>query len=232
MRNLQSRLQYRILKEEALIRYGFKKIGESYQYQIPIEDSLQLVITISKDQKTSAIIDSQTKEEYILVDLERETGSFVAKMKETYDQLIEAFIQNCTIENNQVADLIAYIENKYHDQLEYLWKNDTKNAVWRAKTNKKWYGVLMEIEENRLGLPSDQIIQVVDLKCHPEDLKELVDYQTIFPGYHMNKKYWITIILNRNVLNETIFSLIDQSYMLTQNKQKQRGENMRIQKNK
>ncbi|WP_369048513.1 MmcQ/YjbR family DNA-binding protein [Tenacibaculum sp. UWU-22] len=56
----------------------------------------------------------------------------------------------------------------------------------------------------------------VNLKCNPDWAIELREnYQSIKPGYHMNKKHWNTIVLNSNDINDAFaFELIDHSYDL------------------
>lgn len=39
-------------------------------------------------------------------------------------------------------------------------------------------------------------------------------FPSVLPAYHMNKKYWISVILDGSVPEETIFGLIDESYAL------------------
>lgn len=55
----------------------------------------------------------------------------------------------------------------------------------------------------------------INLKCNPDlaiFLRE--NYKSIIPGYHMNKKHWNTIYLNKEVPDEKIYELIDHSYNL------------------
>jgi len=57
--------------------------------------------------------------------------------------------------------------------------------------------------------------QQVNLKCDPERAINLREqYPSILPGYHMNKKHWNTIILEREVSATMIKALIDHSYEL------------------
>ncbi|MBR3153114.1 MAG: MmcQ/YjbR family DNA-binding protein, partial [Clostridia bacterium] len=48
----------------------------------------------------------------------------------------------------------------------------------------------------------------------------IIDNKKIFPGYHMNKKSWITIKLDNSVETEEIIHLIDNSYELSLGKKK------------
>jgi predicted DNA-binding protein (MmcQ/YjbR family) len=55
----------------------------------------------------------------------------------------------------------------------------------------------------------------ISLKCDPllaEKLRE--DYETVLPGYHLNKKHWNTIICTGQVPDDEFKSLITISYNL------------------
>lgn len=52
-------------------------------------------------------------------------------------------------------------------------------------------------------------------KCEPERALELREaYESIIPGYHMNKQHWNTIILDGTVPVKLVRELIDHSYEL------------------
>jgi predicted DNA-binding protein (MmcQ/YjbR family) len=54
-----------------------------------------------------------------------------------------------------------------------------------------------------------------DLKCDPEESKELQEkYEGITPGYHMNKKHWISVYFNKDVAQDKIELLVKNSYDL------------------
>jgi len=55
----------------------------------------------------------------------------------------------------------------------------------------------------------------VNLKCDPERAIELRDrYESILPGYHMNKRHWNTVILDGSVPSALVRELVDHSYQL------------------
>jgi predicted DNA-binding protein (MmcQ/YjbR family) len=55
----------------------------------------------------------------------------------------------------------------------------------------------------------------INLKCDPEKAIELrEEYESVQPGYHMNKKHWNTIIFDGTVPAKKIFEWIDDSYNL------------------
>ena len=47
-----------------------------------------------------------------------------------------------------------------------------------------------------------------------------MDYKTYFPGYHMNKKYWVTILLDGTVNEAKVLDFLDMSYNLIDKKGK------------
>lgn len=62
----------------------------------------------------------------------------------------------------------------------------------------------------------DELSLSINLKCDPEKAIQLrEDYpDNIFPGYHMNKKHWNTLLLDGKLKNSLIKELIDHSYSL------------------
>lgn len=55
----------------------------------------------------------------------------------------------------------------------------------------------------------------MNLKCDPERSLILRDqYESVLPGYHMNKKHWNTIILDGSLRDDLVEYLIEHSYQL------------------
>ncbi len=55
----------------------------------------------------------------------------------------------------------------------------------------------------------------VNLKCDPVDGANLVSqYESVAPGYHMNKKHWITVTLTGGLPDELLMDLVRGSYEL------------------
>jgi predicted DNA-binding protein (MmcQ/YjbR family) len=61
----------------------------------------------------------------------------------------------------------------------------------------------------------DEFPSRINLKCDPERSVILRDeYESIIPGYHMNKRHWNTLILDGSVPAKLVKELIDPSYDL------------------
>lgn len=48
---------------------------------------------------------------------------------------------------------------------DYPWGDE--NAVLRHTGNKKWYGLIMEVRRDRIGLQCDGTIDILNVKCDP-----------------------------------------------------------------
>ena len=53
----------------------------------------------------------------------------------------------------------------------------------------------------------------INLKCDPVRAVELRErYESVQPGYHMNKKHWNTVVLDGRIPTKEVFAMIDHSY--------------------
>ena len=110
-------------------------------------------------------------------------------------------------------EIYEYVKKQYGTVPEYLWKESPESAVLRHK-NGKWYAVLMQVEKSRLGLEGDTKVDIIDVKCDPDMVGLLTQTYGFLPGYHMNKKYWITMLLDGTVSEAKILDFLDMSYDL------------------
>lgn len=61
----------------------------------------------------------------------------------------------------------------------------------------------------------DDDILTINLKCDPELAIELRErYESVTPGYHMNKTHWNTVIIDGKIPPKEILNMIDNSYEL------------------
>ena len=67
---------------------------------------------------------------------------------------------------------------------------------------------------DRLGLADGGVHEVLDLRGKPEFVERIPDGERFFPGYHMNKKHWFTVLLDGSVPDDEICRLLDESYVL------------------
>ena len=112
-------------------------------------------------------------------------------------------------------DLEQFINENYNAESDYPWLKYPNYEVFRHSNNRKWFALIMDIPNNKLGLPGTDIIDVVNFKCDPLLIGSLLKEAGFFPAYHMNKESWITVALDKSVNDDTIKMLLDMSYDAT-----------------
>lgn len=61
----------------------------------------------------------------------------------------------------------------------------------------------------------DEDVLKMNLKCDPDEAIELRErFSAVLPGYHMNKKYWNTVIIDGSVSDNMLRIWIEKSYRL------------------
>lgn len=111
-------------------------------------------------------------------------------------------------------DVLSYAKNKYGTISEHLWLKYPQYVVLRHSSSRKWYGAVMDIPENKIGIDGDSIIDILVLKGDPDNIVHIVEMKGFAPAYHMNKKHWFTVILKDISDNNVVYKMIDKSYNL------------------
>lgn len=199
---------------DKLIEYGFKKENNKYIYKEKFKDEeFEAIITIDKTIK-GQVIDINTKEEYINIRIEN-TGTYTNKIKEEYKKILKKIKENCFeseyFMSPQANRITKYIIEKYKVEPEFLWKKLDGSAVFRNKKNKKWFGIIMDINKNKLE-KENKIIEIINTKINETEKEQLLKNKGIYEAYHMNKKNWITMTLDDTLKDTTIINQIEKSY--------------------
>lgn len=74
----------------------------------------------------------------------------------------------------------------------------------------------MQIDQNKLDPKKKGEVEIVNVKLNPNRIKELIKKKGFYKAYHMNKKYWITIVLNDTIHDEQVMEFINESYLLNE----------------
>ena len=215
----QNFFKYKKLNRAKLLDYGFTESKNIFTITKKIlNGDFLLDIKIKSPNIVETSLLEIAADEIYTLHLTSAQGSFVGQIREEYNQILEDIAGKCfetdIFKFPQTLEIIEYIKNKYGDEVEYLWEKFPDNAVARRKDNRKWYLAILTIKKSKLGFKNDEKIEVVDMRANPNELPELIKNENIFAGYHMNKKHWITIVLDGSVQLEEIFRRIDESYVL------------------
>lgn len=120
--------------------------------------------------------------------------------------------------------LTRYMQDTYGTEAEYLWADTPDCAVFRHPSSKKWYAIIMTVHSDRLGLPGEELVDVMNVKCGAIMTGSLLSQKGFLPANHMNKNYWISILLNDSVPDDQIAPLLELSYDSVAPKRKRKKE--------
>ena len=203
-----------------LIKYGFEQADGKYAYQTSIMGG-QFRLSVAVDGNgdiATELFDTTAEDIYTLHLVDSAVGAFVGRVRAEYEAVVRDIEQNCfdtdVFKQDFTREIMHYAKDVYGDEPEYLWKDLPDAAVIRRKDNRKWYVLLMTVLPKRLGLEGDEPIEIVDLRFDVDELPNKIDGKRYFAGYHMNKKHWITILLDGSVPLAEILEYVDKSYML------------------
>ena len=92
-------------------------------------------------------------------------------------------------------DFLEYCLQTYGTRPDDPFDEDFETAVLRHGSNRKWYALVMRIPRRKLGLDSDALADVVNLKLPTELFGSFGADDGVYPAYHMNKLHWISVLL-------------------------------------
>jgi len=200
---------------------GFKKQNQYYVLSVLFKNNeFRADISINNSGKVSGkVFDIENNEEYFPLRIENNEGSFAAKTKEEYIKILvdirnKYFIKQFFVspQGNRISEMI---KNKYGDRPVFMWEKYPTFGVFKNPKTDKWYGLIMYIEYSKLEEGHKGKIEVINLKLDDNKIPDLTKKAGIYPAYHMNKKYWVTIVLNNTYSDAKIMEFIDESYKYT-----------------
>ena len=217
---MQDFFKYKSPNFEKLAAYGFQKKDGAYCFETQIlGGQFLLKITVSsKGEVKTELIDLMTDEPYTLHLVEDAAGEFVGSVREEYGRVLFEVAARCferdVFRSEQAHALLLRAREKYGDEPEFLWERLPDAAILRRKNSGKWYAVLMVVPRNKLLKGEAGMAEVLDLRIDPVELDLLVDEKRYFRGWHMNKKHWLSVILDGSLPTEEIFELLEESWHL------------------
>lgn len=208
------------IRFDSLEEYGFLKDKDIYIYSKKIlKDEFEVKVKVDLDANIeSYVIDLDTNEEYLTVKTNSQ-GEFVNKVREAYLDVLNDIKDKCFTNKDFITDqanrVSKYIFDKYNSHPCFLWSENHGFGVFKNEKN-KWYGIIMNINISKLT-KGDYEVEVMNLKVSKEELPKLLEKENYYEAYHMNKKHWVSIVLDGKVDDKEIFKLIDESYDMVLN---------------
>ena len=207
--------------QEKAYAYGFVESSGVWTYSCQIlQGDFVMAVSVVDGNLSFQVFDQETSDLYPQVHMESMTGSFVASVREACLEILYQIRKACFEVQDficpQTKRIMAQIQEKYGNQLEYLWGKSPDTAVLRHEGNKKWYAVLMKISWDKLEKGREGLVEAVNLKH--DQVVDLLSQKGIYPAFHMNKRYWISVALDDTLSDEEVLELIEKSWNLTSKK--------------
>ena len=198
--------------------YGFVEKQGVWTYSSTIlQGDFLMKITVEDSDLTFQVFDQETGELYPQVHMESMRGTFVGTVREACLEVLYSIRKACFEVQEflcpQTKRIMAFVQEKFGNQLEYLWEKSPDTAVLRHEDNQKWYAILMRIPWDRLDKGRDGLVEAVNLKH--DQVADLLSQNGIYPAFHMNKRYWISVPLDDSLSDEEVLELIEKSWNLT-----------------
>jgi len=200
--------------EAKLLSYGFIKLNGMFCLSHDIRGGeFTLEIKIIGNEVSTKLQENADGEEYVLYKINHSVGDFAGKIRNEISNILLDIKNKCfdkpTFENPLALEIISYLHHNYNEGLEYLWA-DSDNAIIRRSDNKKWYVIFMLLPLKKLSISSNDIEPIIVIRGCGKD----IDYRNVFPGFHMNKKSWISLVLDGRVDLASTISLVETSRLL------------------
>ena len=198
--------------------YGFVENQGVWNHSLTIlhGDFLMRVIVVDGDLSFQ-VFDKETGDLYPQVHMESMRGTFVGTVREACLEVLYDIRKACFDVQDfiypQTKRIMSRVQEKYENQLEYLWEKSPDTAILRHENNQKWYAVLMKISWDKLEKGREGLVEAVNLKH--DQVSDLLVKKGIYPAFHMNKRYWISVPLDDSLSDEEVFELIEKSWNLT-----------------
>ena len=116
------------------------------------------------------------------------------------------------------SDVLNFVKRKYKISGDRPWAKYPNYVVLRHNDNRKWFGLIVNVARNRLGMLGDEIVDILNVKIDYVVIGGFINQAGIMPAYHMSKAAWATILLDGTVPMQDIEFLLNVSFELTKNK--------------
>lgn len=160
--------------------------------------------------------------------------------------------------SDQANRIAAQVLDKWGEGVDHPFSKWPSYGSFRNADTQKWYGLVMNIPRSKLksrdqaaagkateppkGRAStgtvaasvkstddeDPEIEVLNVKVAPSRLNDFLEEPGIYPAYHMNKKSWVSIILDDTVPDERIMGMLEVSRRFSTSKSRAKRKNGRI----
>ncbi len=205
------------------LEFGFVSVNGRYFYRRDFMDgNFSAEIFVEKSGEISfRVIDTMTNEEYAPLHIESHTGGYVNSLREKYLLLLEKISEGAFDKVNfifpQSNRITKEIYKTYGIAPDFPWnqKQYSSYGTFRHIDTRKWFALIMDVKWSVLNVVDDGKVDIINLKIDPLEGDAIRKINGVYPGYHMNHKNWVSIVLNDTLSDDTIMKFVEDSFRLT-----------------
>ncbi len=214
--------------------YGFRREEDNtliFEKKLK-EETFRAEVRVSPSGEVlGKLIDLEFGDEFYQIHSDNQRGAFVAEIAEEYGSLLEEIARECFIPQPFISPQANRIARKvleaFGERPDFPFSKIEGAGVFRNPDNRKWYGLIMEVDKSKLTKPGEakkppvkEMIEALNVKVRPDRIDELTQEDGIYQCYHMSHKHWLTVALEDVVPDEEILELLRESRGFTLGKRK------------
>ena len=205
------------IDEKKLLAYGFQPEGHMLVYSQDLEtENFRIIMTYDR-ALCGKIIDLTFGEEYVNFRMESATG-YSAEIRNKFEVLLLDIRDKCCknqyFQSEQARRINEFIYETYDVMPEFLWPNIPSYAAFRKKQGGKWFAVIGSVPRRKVDpiSLSGEDVEVINVKVDSGMIEDILSQKGYYPAFHMNKKCWVSIILEDALSDEEIQNRIRFSF--------------------
>ena len=195
--------------------YGFVPEGRALVLRRRLAGSIFAAFSLQGAHFSLAVYDDDTPEkaDYVPFQAAAADGAYVSLVRERAQALLEDILQQGFVRDSLRDQILAQARQEYGTEPCFPWAEYPGHCTLKAP-NGKWYGLVMQVPYAVLGIGKAGRADVLNVKNLPEKIQALVDGEHFLPAYHMNKKYWLSVLLDSPAVLPQAQVLLRESYAL------------------
>lgn len=209
---------------EQLLAYGFQRVGdEQYSFKTNFfKNQFTAILEVDNHGKvTGKVIDRNTGEEYLPLRALHQ-GPYAKLVAGEYQKLLQDIANKCFVDQPfimpQANQIACWVAQHFAEHPDHPFKRSPDIAVFREASSSKWYGLVMNIPQNKLrGTPQRQAsekVEVLEVKINPADRQNLLKLPGIYHGYHLDRPNWVCMPLDDSLTDHQVIKMLCKSRSL------------------
>ena len=195
--------------------YGFVPEGRALVLRRRLAGSIFAAFSLQGAHFSLTVYDDDTPEkaDYVPFQAAAADGPYVSLVRERAQALLEDILRQGFVRDSLRDQILAQARQEYGTEPCFPWAEYPGHCTLKAP-NGKWYGLVMQVPYAVLGIGKAGRADVLNVKNLPEKIQALVDGEHFLPAYHMNKKYWLSVLLDSPAVLSQAQALLRESYAL------------------